>query len=264
MAASRPLASPGVDDTGLADPGVVAALGEWAAAPGPRTRARALSVLATARVFAAVTARSTAEHVDAGTGLRAESSAEMALVTLAGSTGRGVPVFLDVPSVTGFAEGARPLPLTVPQACGAARDDGAVAVVVDPQGAALVLTGEELVELAAGRVPVPGARLSARHSAEQLRPPAAAPDPSLLRLLGEALTTEPVRAARLLDGPDGPVLGVVPSAPLDPAALAALAQRLAPRLTAPLDLAVVGPDGPGVVVPLRRGWLGRDRLRRGR
>lgn len=249
-----------MDDTGLADPAVVAALGDWAAAPDPRTRARALSVLATARVFAAVTARSTAEHVDAGTGLRAESTAEMALVTLAGSTGRGVPVFLDVPSVTGFADGARPVPLTVPQACSAARDDGAVAVVVDPQGASLVLAGEELVELAAGRVPVPGARLSARHSAEQLREPATAPDPLLLRALGDALRAEPVHEARLLDGPDGPVLGVVPSAPLDPAGLAALAQRLAPRLTAPLDLAVVPPDGPGAVVPLRR----RGRLRRGR
>lgn len=262
-AAACPLASSGVQDTGLADPAVVAALGEWAAAPGPRTRARALSVLATARVFAAVTARSTAEHVDAGTGLRAESTAEMALVTLAGSTGRGVPVFLDVPSVTGFADGARPVPLTVPQACAAARDDGAVAVVVDPQGASLILVGEELLELAAGRVPVPGARLSARHSTEQLRAPATAPDPRLLRELGGALSSEPVRAARLLDGPDGPVLGVVPNAPLDPAGLAALAQRLAqrlaPRLTAPLDLAVVAPGGPGAVVPLRRGWLRRGR-----
>jgi hypothetical protein len=32
----------------------------------------------------------------------------MALVTLAGSSGRGVPVFLDVPSLTAFADGARP------------------------------------------------------------------------------------------------------------------------------------------------------------
>lgn len=259
-AVTRPLASSRVKDTGLADPAVVAALGEWTAAPGPRTRARALSVLATARVFAAVTARSTAEHVDAGTGLRAESTAEMALVTLAGSTGRAVPVFLDVPGVTGFADGARPVSLTVPQACSAARDDGAVAVVVDPQGAALVLESDELVELAAGRVPVPGARLSARHSTEQLRAPVTAPDPLLMTRLSEALRTEPVHQARLLDGPDGPVLGVVPQAPLDPAALAALAQRLAPRLTAPLDLAVVAPDGPGAVVPLRRrGWLRRGR-----
>ncbi len=69
-----------------------------------------------------------------------------------------------------------------------------------------------------------------------------------------------MRAARLLDGPDGPVLGVVPRTPLDPAALAALAQRLAPRLSAPLDLAVVAPGGPGAEVPLRRrGWLRRGR-----
>ncbi|TAL12359.1 MAG: hypothetical protein EPN99_16960, partial [Frankiales bacterium] len=93
-ARGRALASYDVTDTGLADPALAAALGEWAAARTPAGRARVLALLATTRVFAAVTARSTAEHADPGTGLRAESTAEMALVTLAGSTGRGVPVFL--------------------------------------------------------------------------------------------------------------------------------------------------------------------------
>lgn len=248
-----------MSDTGLADPALAAALAGWAAGPGPTTRARALAALASARVFAAVTARSTAEHVDAGTGLRAESTAEMALVTLAGSSGRGVPVFLDVPAVTGFAEGARPVPLTAAQACSAALDDGAVAVVVDPAGAALVLTGVELSELAAGRTPVPGAALSARTTTAGLRTPAA-PGRHLLDRLGRALRGEPVRAARLLEGPDGLVLGVVPNRDLSPAALAALGARLAPHLDAPLDLTAVPLDGPGVPVPIRRLRLGRLRL----
>ena len=253
---------PGVDDDGLADPAVAGVLAAWAADRTPASRAAALTTLAGARVFAAVTARSTAEHVDAGTGLRAESTAEMALVTLAGSSGRGVPVFLDVPSLLAFDAGARPVRLSLPEACTAALEDGAVAVLVDPPGAALVLAGPEMAELAEGRVPVPGAPLSARSSSTALTTPAD-PDPALLQSLSEALTDEPVRAARLLDGPDGPVLGVVPDAPLDPAGLAALAARIAPRLDRPLDLAVVPADGPGIPVPTRQ-RRGRRWLRRGR
>ena len=246
-------------DTGLADPSLGAALAGWRATRTPAARAAALAALAGARVFVAVTARSTAEHVDPGTGLRAESTAEMALITLAGSTGRGLPVFLDVPSVTGFADGARPVRLQAPEACAAALEDGATAVVVDPSGAHLVLTGVELAELAAGRVPVPGAALSARTTTAALTAPASV-DPALLERVARALQGEPVRAARLLAGPDGPVLGVVPGTPLHAAELAALAARLAPRIGATLDLAVVPADGPGVPVPLpRRRLLRRDR-----
>jgi hypothetical protein len=81
-----------------------------------------------------VTARSTAEHLDPGTGLRAESTAEMALVTLAGSTGRGVPVFLDVPGGDRLRRRRPAGPAVRAEACRAALDDGAVALVVDPQG----------------------------------------------------------------------------------------------------------------------------------
>ena len=243
-------------ETGLADPRTAAALAAWRAAPAPRTRAAVLAALVADRVFAAVVARSTAEHVDPGTGLRAESTAEMTLVTLSGSSGRAVPVFLDVPSLTGFADGARPVRLTLSEACTAALDDGAVAVVVDPGGAALVLDRAEIGELAAGRLHVAGSSLSTRVAA--LSAPAEA-DPVLLRALAAALDREPVRAARLLDGPDGPVLGVVPREPLDPAGLAALAARLAPRLPTALDLAVVPAEGPGEPVPLRRRGLLRRR-----
>jgi hypothetical protein len=234
------------NDDGRADPQVAAALAAHRAEPGPRTRARALAALATARVFAAVTARSTAEHVDPGTGLRAESTAEMALVTLAGSSGRGVPVFLDVPSLLATHEGARPVRLSVPEACTAALEDGAVALLVDPPGAALVLTGAELQELAQGRVPVPGSSLSARTAAATLTTPEH-PDPELVRRLRRALKG---RRARLLDGPDGPVVGV--AGRLSAAQLAALAAELAPQLDRPVDLTVVPRRGPGY--PLRRTW----------
>lgn len=250
---------PADSDDGRADPRVAAALAGWAAARTPASRAHALATLVNARIFAAITARSTAEHVAPGTGLRAESTAEMALVTLAGSTGRAVPVFLDVPSLLGFDAGARPVRLSLPQACTAALEDGAVAVVVDPSGAALVLTRVEVAELAAGRIPVPGATLSARSTTHQQLTEPADPDPQLVRALTAALRGEPLTAARLLDGPDGPVLGVVPRRPLDPAALAALAARIGPRLPRPMDLAVVPQDGPGRPVPVQRRGLSRGR-----
>lgn len=248
-------------DTGLADPALAAALTAWQADPGPSTRARALAALSTARLFAAVTARSTARrpdgHVDAGTGLRAESTAEMSLVTLAGSTGRAVPGFVDVPTVTGFVDGARPVRVSAAELCQAALDDGAVAVVVDPSGARLVLTGPELSDLAAGRVPVTGAGgLSSRTAAAGALATPEHADPQLVAALRVALRGERV-SARLLDGPDGPVLGVV--GVTDPAELAALAARLRPRLPRPLDLAAVPSEGPGLPLRARPRWLRRGR-----
>jgi hypothetical protein len=154
------------------------------------------------------------------------------------------------------------VPLPGPEACAAALEDGAVAVLVDPPGAALVVTGTELRELAGGRVPVAGAPLSSSRSSHVLTAPAHA-DAALLRALADALHGEPVRAARLLAGPDGPVLGVVTGEPQAPAALAALAGRVLPRAGVPeLAVAEVPADGPGVPVPLRRrrGWS----VRRGR
>jgi hypothetical protein len=150
------------------------------------------------------------------------------------------------------------VPLSGREACAAALDDGAVAVLLDPPGAALPVSGPDLRELAAGRVPVAGAPLSARRTTDELTTPADAA-PGVLAAVGERLRREPVRAARLLAGPDGPVVGVVPDGHLDAGALAALAARVLPGLPAGLSLAVVPADGPGVPVPLRRG-----RLRRGR
>lgn len=242
-----------MSDTGQADPRLAAALVAYAADRSPAARAEALAAVVGARLFAAVAARSTAEHLEPGTGLRAESTAEMALLTLVGSAGgRAVPLFLDAGAAVAFRPGARPVPLPGPQACAAALEDGAVAVLVDPPGAALVVTGSDLRELAGGRVPVPGAPLSTARTTTALTAPTSVDD-ALLRAVAEALRDEPVRAARLLAGPEGPVVGVVADTPLTPGQLAALAARVLPRTGVPdLALAEVPAEGPGVAVPLRR------------
>ncbi len=249
-------------DDGRADPRLAAAL--LAHDGSSATRAEVLAALATARVFVPVRAVSTREELSATTGLRQESSAEMQLVLLRSSSGAtALPAFPDGHDVQAWQPEARPVPLPGPQACRSALDQGAGTLLLDPTGARLPVTGEELAALAQGRVPVPGTGLSARTAATALTAPAR-PDPGLARALAAALQDEPVRAARLLDGPDGPVVGVVPRAPLDPAALAALASRVVARLgadlpAAGLDLTVVAEDGPGTDLLRTRRRLRRDR-----
>ncbi len=205
------------------------------------------------------------EHVEPTSGLRAESSAEMALVSLLSDAGeRALPAFLDVASLQAWRSDVRPVPVGLAYLSRAALDDGATAVVLDPFRVHLVLRGTELTALADGYVPVPGSSLAARRTTGELRAPASSPDPALLRALSAALRPERLRSARLLDGPSGPVLGVCPRDDLDPAALAALAQRVVTRLGSALppgglDLAVVDAKGPGL--PLR---LARRLARRGR
>lgn len=249
-------------DDGRADPRLAAAL---AASDGsPTTRAEVLAALAGARVFVPVRATSTREEVSATTGLRQESSAEMQLVLLQGSRGTALPAFPDGHEVQRWQPQARPVPLSGPQACRSALDQGASALLLDPTGAACAVTAGELAALADGRVPVPGTGLSARTAPAALAAPASV-DPALAQALAAALEPEPVRAARLLHGPDGPVLGVAPREPLDPAGLAALASRVVARAGAALpadgiDLAVVPAEGPGHdLLARRRGWLRRGR-----
>ena len=259
------------DDDGRPDPRLAAALDAWRRGPSPAARAEVLAALSGARVFLALAARATATHVDAATGLRAESTAEMALLSVQGRDGaRALPAFADGHEVQRWRAEARPVPVPGPLACATARDDGAAALLLDPSGAALVVGPDELAELAAGGVPVPGSAVSTRQGRGALQAPAGPVDPALLGALADALAGEPVVAARGLDGPAGPVRGVVPDGRPGPAALAALgdrvARRLGPALPADgLDLAAVPPDGPGVPVPLRPGAPGGRRgLRRRR
>jgi hypothetical protein len=134
-----------VTDDGTADPRLAAALQAYdETAPA---RAEALAALAGARVFVAITATSTAEEITAG-GLRAESSAEMALVSLVASDGaRAVPAFLDAAAVAAWRADFRPVPVPGPALARAALDDGAAAVLVDPTGAAFVVRRDELTAL---------------------------------------------------------------------------------------------------------------------
>lgn len=237
-------------DTGTADARLAAAV---SAHDGSATaHAALLAALVDARVFAAITATSTAEHVEEGTGLRAESSAEMAVVLLAGADGsRALPVFTSTDALKRWRLDVRPVPLTGPQAAQAARDEGAAALLLDAR-----VPVTELDDVSRGWVPVVGSALAARVGETPLHEPADVPA-GLAAALARALQGERLRAARLLEGPDGLVLGVAPRADLGPAALAALAQRVVTRLGSDLppdglDLAVVPPRGPGADLLPRR------------
>jgi hypothetical protein len=254
VSGARPL---GTRDDGRPDPRLLAALAAWRSGPTPAARAQVLAALADARVFLALAARAGETEVGEH-GLRQERSAEMALLTVVGTGGaRALPAFPDGHAVPLWREDARPVPVRGPLACSTALDDGADALLLDPGGADVVVSRDELAVLAAGEVPVPGTALSTRRTAAALRAPADRPDPALLDAVATALAGEPVVAARLLEGPAGPVLGIVPRRELGAAGLAALADRVARRL-APvlpaggLDLAAVPADGPGHPVPLRR------------
>jgi hypothetical protein len=256
------------EDTGEPDPRLSAALDRWRAAPGAAARAEVLAALSGARVFLALAARATEVEVSAATGLRQERSAEMALLSLVGADGsRAMPVFADGHAVQRWRAEARPVPVPGPLACATARDDGAAALVLDPPGAGFVVTSAELAALADGAVPVPGGAVTTRRQVGALRRPQTPPEAGLLEALGQALAGEPVVAARLLDGPAGPVLGIAPAGPLGPAELAGLADRVARRLGSRLpaeglDLAAVPPEGPGDVVPLPAQAPSRRRWRR--
>jgi hypothetical protein len=136
-----------VTDDGAADSRLEAALTAYDGSAATRTAA--LATLAGARVFVAITATATAEETTSA-GLRAESSAEMALVSLVASDGeRAIPAFLDVARLAGWRPGFRPVPVLGADLARAALDDGAAAVLVDPAGAAVVVRRDDLAAMAA-------------------------------------------------------------------------------------------------------------------
>lgn len=251
-------------EDGRPDPRLTAALSSYARGRSEPAAAEVLAALAGARVFLALAARATGTETSATTGLTQERGAEMALLTVLRADGaRALPAFADGHRVQLWRPEARPVPVPGPQACRTALDDDAQALLLDPHGAAFVVGRAELDVLAEGRVPVPGTRLASLRTSGTLVAPSFAPEPALLEALAHALRGEPVEQARLLEGPAGAVLGVVPDSPLTEAETAALAGRVAERLGpamphAGLDLAVVAPDGPGVPVRLRhRRWRRR-------
>jgi hypothetical protein len=243
------VSGPPTGDTGEADPRLAAALHRWQQAPGPARRAEVLAALVDARVFVCVAARASGAGV------------EMALLSVVRTDGaRVLPVFSDGHAVQRWRREARPVPVTAPQACLAARDAGADGLLLDPPGAALGVHAAEAATLARGWVPVIGTPLASRRTTVALTAPSVPASAALVQALGAALRAEPVRSARLLQGPDGLVLGL--DAALDAAALAALAARVRQRLGAALppdglDVAVVGPRPDGQPVPVPRAWRWR-------
>jgi hypothetical protein len=215
-----------------------------------------------ARVLAPVTATATGHETAEATGLRAESGAELAVLLIEAADGsRALPVFTDVAALRRWRLDARPVVLTGAEACTAALGQGAQHLVIDPAGAAVVLGPAELRTVAVGWVPVAGTALSSRTGETQLAPPASDPPAGLLPALRRALRRERLVSARLLEGPDGLVLGITGRGPLEPTELAALAHRLmgalGPDLPAGgLGVAEVPADGPGLRI-LRRSWFSR-------
>ena len=234
-----------MSDAGLADDRLAAALASG-------SHAEVLAAVAGARVFAAISATATAEEVTAH-GLRAESIAEMAVLLIEADGRRALPVFSSVEALKLWRLEARPVPRLGTQACQAAVDELADEVLLDPAGSAIALTSSEVRSLAQGWVPIAGSTLSSRHADTELEAPAAPVAAELVTALGVALQGEGLRSARLLEGPEGLVLGVTPRRPLAPSELAALAHRVMGRLgpalpASGLDLAQIPARGPGLIV----------------
>jgi SseB protein N-terminal domain len=120
------------DDDGTADPRVAEALAGFA-----ERRLGAYSVLAAlagSRLLIPVVAVLTEEE-ETVDGLRLEKESDMALPTLVGADGRrGVLGFTSLESLARWRPDARPVAVRFREACAAALDEGAAAVVVDVAG----------------------------------------------------------------------------------------------------------------------------------
>jgi hypothetical protein len=119
------------DDDGGTPPEVARALGDYAA--GRAGEQAVLAVLADTRLLVPVVAVLTEdETVD---GLRREKESEMALPTLVGADGRrAVLAFTSTDSLARWRPDARPVAVHARQACQAAVDESADALVLDVAG----------------------------------------------------------------------------------------------------------------------------------
>lgn len=130
--AGRTVPSAGFEgDTGAADPALVAALAERAAAPSAAADARVLELVRTARWIVPIVA--VAAELDAGAdGHAVEKSTDMAVVTVTGPDGRrALPVFTGTSALAEWDQAARPVPLTAARAAQAAIAEGCQLAVVD-------------------------------------------------------------------------------------------------------------------------------------
>ncbi|MFC3998663.1 SseB family protein [Nocardiopsis sediminis] len=143
------------DDDGSADPLVAERLAAYArGAAGDR---QVLAALGPSRLLVPVVAVPT--EVETGIdGLKRDKHSEVAVPVLTGADGRrGVLAFTSVDSVRRWREDARPVPFTTVDACRAAVDEAADALVVDVAGpVTYAVQGRFLAALAEhGAVPEP-------------------------------------------------------------------------------------------------------------
>ncbi|MDX6210921.1 MAG: hypothetical protein QOF82_8 [Frankiales bacterium] len=217
--------------------GLATALGAWAADPGPGTLAEAYAALVDATVLLPVRATVVGEQVMETTGLRAEKEAELAVLTVTLDGGRQVlPAFTTAEAMRRWRIEARPVQSSVRAACRAVLDEGWTGLVVDPGSHDLVLGAAVTRALAEGFLPVAGEETVSVGSLAgvELLPvsPPEAPT-AVTATLRRGLAREPaVAAAWLLRGGPDLQVGVALRVPLDPAALATVAARLAGRLGA--------------------------------
>ncbi|WP_116245139.1 SseB family protein [Nocardiopsis sp. FIRDI 009] len=120
------------DDDGSADPEVEARLRDHAA--GRVGDRQVLSALAASRVLIPVVAVATETETGAA-GLTKDKSSEVAVPIMTGKDGRrGVLAFTSVEAVRRWRPDARPVPFTTRDACQAAVEEGADALVLDVSG----------------------------------------------------------------------------------------------------------------------------------
>lgn len=151
----RSLAGPSFPgDDGAPDPRVSAALDAYAGGRGGEHAA--ITALAASRLLVPVVAVLTAEEPAGAAGLRRDKSSDMALPTLIGDDGRrGVLGFTCTETMKAWRADARPVTVRGGDACRAALDEGADALVVDVAGPVpFAVDGLRLHLLAEGR-PVP-------------------------------------------------------------------------------------------------------------
>lgn len=150
----RPLAQPAFpDDDGRADPALAAALEQHAQQPAP---AVVLAALSRSRLLVPVVAVLGKDGRAEG---GADKEADMSAVLMQGRDGRrALLAFSSLEPLTRWDPHARPVPVPVADAARAAIAEHAAAILVDVAGpVSFVVSGEDLTELAAGRVLVPAA-----------------------------------------------------------------------------------------------------------
>ncbi|PSK96827.1 type III secretion system (T3SS) SseB-like protein [Murinocardiopsis flavida] len=220
------------DDDGGADPAVRAALDSFSA--GGTGERQVLSAIGSSRLLIPVAAVAT-EVEEGADGLRREKHSEVGMPVMTGKDGRrGVLAFTSVDTVKLWRADARPVPYTAVDACRAAVDDGAEALVVDVAGPVTYpIQGRFLTSLAQhGAIPEPKE------------------DPQVLAMIYRITHTEAgIERVRIHDSQQADIGVRLEMETRDDASIRRVAERLA------ADLAHVLPGGVelSAVVRARRG-----------